>query len=77
MCEFGVNGAGQDFTADFSELCGFVAEGNDFGGTNKCKVEGVEKEENIFTFIVFDVDFPKIVLVPGCSTELRCRFSNE
>lgn len=48
MREVRVHGAANNLAADVAELLCPVAEGHNFSGAHKCKIQGVEKENYIF-----------------------------
>lgn len=50
MSEVGVHRAANDLAANATELLYSVAERNDLGGTHKCEVQGVEEEDQIFSW---------------------------
>ena len=77
MWELGVDGAGEDFTSDFSELLGLVAEGYDFGGADEGEVEWVEEEDDVLSFVVWEADLNKVSVVPGWGLELWGWFSDQ
>lgn len=49
MGEVGVNGGGDDLTADLPELFGSVTESDDLSRANKGEVQRVEEENNVFS----------------------------
>ena len=77
MTEFGVNGAGKDFTSDFFEFFSLVIEGNDFGGADKGEVKGVEEEKDVLALVGADVDFLEVAVVPSIGNEVGSGFSDE
>ena len=77
MRELGVDGAGEDFTSDFSELFGLVVEGNDFGGADEGEVEGIEEEDDVLSLVGAEVDFAEVAVVPGIGDEMRGRLSDK
>lgn len=76
MGEMRVNRASQHFTTDLPELFSFVIECNNFGWTNKGEIQGVEKENNIFSLIITDTNFTEVIVVPCSSGELWGWFSD-
>ena len=75
--ELGVDGDGDEFAANFSELLGLVVEGDDLGGAHEGEVEGVEEEHNILAMIGLEVNVHKVSVVPGRGNESGGRLSDQ
>lgn len=77
MWEFGVNGDGDEFASDFPELVGLGIEGDDFGGADEGKVEGVEEQDDILAMVGLDVNVNEVISEPWDGFEGRGGFPDE
>jgi len=50
--ELGVGGAGEELRADLGELVRSVGEGDDLSRADKCEVERIEEEHDVFALVV-------------------------
>jgi len=68
--ELRVNRACNNFTADFSESFGVIAEGNDFGWADEGEVQWIEEQHNVFSFVIGEFNVVEVSLVPGWALEV-------
>ena len=77
MTKVGVDGAANDFAADFPKEFGFVGELDDFGGADECKVERIEKQQQVFVLKIMKGELLEGFLgtIPGLGFEKGCYFA--
>jgi hypothetical protein len=51
MRKFGIDRNSNELTSNISEFLSFIVEGNDFSWADKSKIERIEEENDVFTFI--------------------------
>ena len=77
MWEFWIDWTCQNFTANFFELFSFIAEGNDLGWADEGEIKWIEEKDDIFAFVVVDIDFTEISVEPSWSFEVWGMFSDQ
>ena len=75
--ELGVDGAGEQFAADFLELLGLVVEGDDFSGADEGEVEGVEEEADVLAPVGAEINLDEVAVVPGIGDKDGSGLSDE
>lgn len=77
MTEMRVNRASDNFTIVFSKFWSFVVEGGDFCWANESEIEWVEKEANVFSFVIAEADFFEFAVDECLGLKSWSWFSNQ
>ena len=72
-----VNRASDNFTIVFSKFWSFVVEGGDFCWANESEIEWVEKEANVFSFVIAEADFFEFAVDECLGLKSWSWFSNQ
>jgi len=70
MTEVAVCGSSHNFTVDSTELLNSVTKCDDLGGAYKREVKWVEKEDQIFAFVVIKGDILEFAINNGGALEM-------
>ena len=67
-----------DFDTQVVELFGTLGEGDDFGGADESKVEGIEEQQDVFAFELAEAQFgERSILEDSFGGEIGCLFGDQ